>query len=36
MREFYALLGLEMAIAEVESRINATAAHLDGRDGKDR
>jgi len=27
-REFYHLLGLEMAIAEVESRINATAARL--------
>ena len=36
MREFYHLLGLEMAIAEVERRINATAARLDGRDGKDR
>jgi len=36
MREFYHLLGLEMAVDEIERRINATAARLDGRDGKDR
>ena len=36
MREFYHLLGLEMAVDEIERRINATAGCLDGRDGKDR
>ena len=35
-REFFELLALEMAVDEVESRINATAARLDGRDGNDR